>query len=726
MSTQRQVIEVNPARTGLATAGKQGVIDETQLWQAKNISVDLDGGLMKRPGLVQWGQTLKRAAGDLTFEPLFFDEDIFVEYTSSSYVSDENRNGRWVVTITPNSGADDPATYTRTLTEPSSWSTTEWGLRWVHRASDWQEDQYYQVAARAGVADNLYGVRIVDDGVYRYSGSAWVLAYEYDFAGKGPTSIELLFDGTDLAVYVEDELVFTDDALQALTPEDASAHIEWTFGAEYSNTSAYFIYDIMFGTGTAPFTTSAARDGIDYELIADDEVLRRRLVLATNSRLYVDYDLRNIWTPVLNLTGKSIHLTKFKDKIIVFDSGKVYSWDTTAAPTILEDAPQVRFGGEYKRRLFAAGDPRHPRRIYFTALNQEDVWFSPEDDASGEETVDEVLDAGALNVPGQDGSVITAVYGDFYGTCIFTTANGVGRINGSSPLSFSQEYISGSDGAAGPRCLARVGNDLWIAGQRGITTLQTVMQYGDIQTQQPSTTIADMWQPYPNSSIRVDLANLSKASLTFSPVESLVYFCFRPVGRSEVDTIYVYSVLNQAWYGPWTSDSTFVRTVVVDSPTTYAVLHGTTGKAGVTSVYRKSDYGTAYTATLESALMSGRSLSAQLNSHPKRWRRLHLHVAPKGDWDMSIEWYVDNDTAETITESQNQYDIPVLSDEFRLDTPDGYLSSRQLVAIIPVKLDMRGHYFRFIVSTVDNDADEDFVLHGYEVEFLVDSDEEIE
>jgi hypothetical protein len=723
MATTRQVIEVNPVRSGLATAGKQGVIQETQLWQAKNISVGLDGGLMKRPGLRKWGQTLKVASGEMIFSPLFFDNEILTEYKPSDYVTANNQNGLWRVSVDANSGAAETATYGKALTEPSGWSTSTWGVRWVHRVTDWQSGQWYQVGARAQTTDDMYAVRIYDDGVYLYDGSDWLVCHAVNFPDVGPSSIEIVYDGSNLAVYVNDELVCTDSAPSAVTADDSSTHIEFTFSADYDDPATLYFSDVLMGTGDEPFTESTARDGIDYELFAEDLTRRRRLILATDSRLYVDYDLRNVWTPVLDLDQESIYLTKFSDKIIVFDSGKVYAWDTTEAPTLLEDAPPVRFGGEYKRRLFAAGNPRHPRRIYFTALNQEEVWFSPEDDVTGEETVDEVLDAGFIAVPGQDGSIVTAVYGDFYGTCIFTTFTGIGRINGSSPLSFTLEYVSSSDGAAGPRCLARVGNDLWIVGQRGVTTLQTVMEFGDIQTKQPSATIADMWSSFPNSPIRVDLNRLSEASLTWSPTESLVYFCFRPVGRSGVDTVYVFSVLNGSWYGPWTCDSTFVRTVVIDSPTTYVVMHGTTGKVGTTSAYLKSDYGNPYTATVESALMSGRSLGQQLNSHPKRWRRLHLHIAPMGAWDLNIEWYVDNETSETITETQNQYDSPVLSDDFRLDVDR--LGSRQLVSIIPVKLDMRGHYFKFSVSTADDEDNEDFVLHGYEVEFLVDSDEEI-
>ena len=731
----REVIMVNPARTGLATAGKQGVIDETQLWQAKNISVDLDGGLMKRPGIEQHGQVLKHPVGDATFNGLLHNLDAWSNYASSTYIESSADNGVWRTAVNPNTGAAETATWGTSFSDSDY--ADSWGLRWVHRFADLPDDAFYQMATRAQVAENLYGIRIYDDGIYTYASSTWTLAYAFDFQGKGAQSIEMRYDGTDLTVYVSNTLVLTQTSPQAVSAADSSTHIEATFSAAYSTLHVVYLYDMQFGSGsstvdgdttlTAPFADSSLVDGIDFERVEEGNAIRRRMIVATKRRLYVDYDLRGIWTPVLDLDGNSLYITKFSNKLIIFDSGKLYEWKTDAAPELLDDAPEVRYGGEYKKRLFAAGDHRHPRRVYFTAANQPNVWFSTEDDASGEETIDEVLGAGYINAPGQDGGVVTAVWGDFYGTCIFTTATGIGRISGASPLSFAVEFINASDGAAGPRCLTRVGNDLWLLGQRGITTLRTVIEYGDMQTANPSATIADMWTAYPNSGIRVNLELLHEASMTWSPTEGLAYVCFRPVGHTAVDTIYVFSVLNKSWYGPWTSESSFVRSVVIDSPTAYVVLHGTAdGKVGMSSAYKKSDYGTAYKATIESALMSGRSRSPMLNSRPKRWRELNLHIAPKGLWNLVVRWSVDNETRETITEGQNQYDIPVLGDDFRLTTTDARLASRQLIAIVAVKLDMRGHYFKFDLSTADDDDNEDFVLHGFEVEYLVDSDEEVE
>ncbi len=723
MANARHVIQANPVRTGLATAGKQGIIQEIQLWQAKNISVDLDGGLIKRPGIEKTGQTLKYPVGDATFNSLLHNLDAWVNYAASSYVSATAVNGVWRTAIDPNTGAAETSTYGAVASESAS---DEFGLRWTHRLAEFQDDQWYEAKSRVRIADPFYGVRIYDDGIYTYDGT-WTSAYAFDFQGKGAQTIELLFDGTDLAIYLNDTLVVTQLAPTAITEVSGATHIEITHSAEYAALSVVYLHDIQLGSGTAPFVASKLVDGLDYELISEDNALRRRLIVATKRRLYVDYDIRGIWVPVMDLDGDSLHLTKFSDKVIIFDSGKVYEWQTKAAPELLDDAPLVRYGGEYKKRLFASGDRRYPRRIYYTAANQPNVWFSTDDDADGEETLDEVLDAGWINAPGQDGGIVSAVWGDFYGTCVFTTATGIGRVNGSSPLSFSVEYVSDSDGAAGPRCLSRVGNDLWILGQRGVSTLRTVIEYGDVQTQNPSATIADMWTPYPNSLIRVDLANLHAAKTCWSPTEGLAYICFRPVGRTDNDTIYVFSVMNQSWYGPWTSESTFVQSVVVDAPTAYAVLHGTAdGKVGVSSPYKKSDYGINYTATIESALMTGRSIDPSAAGTPKRWRELMLYITPKGAWDLNIRWTVDNEDRETTVESQNVYDVAVLGDDFRLTTHDGRLASRQQVAIIHVKLDMRGYYFKFDLSTADDNDNEDLALHGFEVEFMADSDEENE
>ena len=49
-----------PWRPGLITAGQETSVPEDALRKATNIGTDLDGMLRARPGLEQWGQTLKK------------------------------------------------------------------------------------------------------------------------------------------------------------------------------------------------------------------------------------------------------------------------------------------------------------------------------------------------------------------------------------------------------------------------------------------------------------------------------------------------------------------------------------------------------------------------------------------------------------------------------------------------------------------------------------------
>jgi hypothetical protein len=97
--------------------------------------------------------------------------------------------------------------------------------------------------------------------------------------------------------------------------------------------------------------------------------------------------------------------------------------------------------------------------------------------------------------------------------------------------------------------------------------------------------------------------------------------------------------------------------------------------------------------------------------------RLFLHGL--GDWDLDIEWQVDDETFQSTTESQNMFNLPRLGEDWRLDVdPDGRIHSNQLIGMIEIPLDVRGRFFKFTIETDDTNDGEDFAFQGYEVEFL--------
>lgn len=738
MPKRRYTIRNMPLRGGLMTAGQHGSIPETHLWRAQNCSAGLDGVISKRPGLWQWGQVLKQPAytDDVSYYEMFESLDNWNQTDVVGEIDFQHNNGKMIANVAPGTGALETEIIGRSAQGGQSDSdTADWSVRFTVVQSNMPEDGSFIVSCKARTADDPYAFQIAGDGVYYYAtGGTWTLMYEYALSDAAATTYEFRLDADGSAVLlvneesVASELVAGMDTYTAFTEGD---YIEFHFYTSSALTAQYTIYvsDLMFeGVATDPFEAERLGTGIDYKTIVGGNAVRRFLLVAGQRYLYQDADLKKYWSPLLSLTGGNVTFSQFGDDLLIFDAddgfgANVYRWDGIATPVLLDDAPAVRFGTEHRSRLWAAGDKEHPLRLYFTASRSPNVWFAPESDADGEETVDEVLDAGYVEIPGKRGDEIVAVHGEFYGSCIVCTNRGIWRITGTSPLSFSIENITQDTGGASQAGVERLGNDLWIAGRQGVNTIATVQQFGDMQAAMPSAAIADLWAPgVSNSSIKIDQYQLYKCSLAWNPTLQIMLFAFARQGASDVSSIYAYNPSTQGWYGPWESPTTFVASVEVASPVVQVVMHGTSeGRVGITDPNFKSDFGSSYTMLVESPYLSGRSLDPAMAAMHKTWKTLRLFVQNRGDWDLELRWQVDDEIYQTREESQNMFNLPRLGTDWRINVdPDGRIHSNQLIGTIEIPLDVRGRYFKFDVSTADDIVGEEFVLQGYEVEFLVD------
>mgnify|MGYP006921342054 CR=1 FL=1 len=738
MPRMRYVIRNMPLRGGLATAGQQGSIPENALWQAKNCSAGLDGLVSKRPGLWQWGQVLRQPAytDDVSFYETF---DTLGNWTISDSVSeiDINANGgKMVVNVAIGDGAVETVTAGRNAEASQADSLgDDVSIRFTALASNMPAEGYFTVAMRAQASNNTYAFRIYGSKLqYFVSGVTWADWYTYDFASAAATTFEIRLDyNGNVRLYVNEVLVAT-TPISSMGPATAISmgdYVEFYFVTDNALTQQYTLYisDLMLDASlTDPFPAERLGAGTDFKTIIGGVAVQRSLLVASRTYLYQDLGLRKFWSPLMSLTGGNVTFAQFGDELLIFDAddafgSRVFRWNGTAAPELLDDAPPVRFGTEHRTRVFAAGDKRFPLRLYYTASREPNTWFSPYTDADGQETVDEVLGAGYLVLPGKRGDEIVAVHGEFYGSCVVATNRGIWRITGSSPTSFTVENITQDTGAAAQAGIERLGNDLWMAGRQGVTTIATVQQFGDMQAAMPSAAIADLWAPgVSNSSLKVDQYQLYRTSLAWNPTLSLMYVAFARQGANDVSSIYVYNPVNASWYGPWEGDTTFVSSVEIANPIVQAVMHGTSvGKVGITDPNFKADFAAAYTMTIESPYLCGRSLDPSLTHQIKTWKALRLFIQNRGDWDLDIRWQVDDETYQTRVESQNVFNLSRLGTDWRLNVdPDGRIHSNQLIGVLEIPLDVRGRFFKFDVSTADDIIGEDLVLQGYEVEFLAD------
>ena len=738
MARRRLTIRNMPLRGGLVTAGQHGSIPENMLWQAKNCTAGLDGLVEKRPGLWQWGQVLKQPdySDDVSFYEMFQTLDSWNETTDVDEIEFQAQNNKLVASISPGSGATETEILGRNAQASQADSDdADWSVRFTTVQANMPDNGAFIVSCKARDADDPYAFRISGDGVdYYATGGTWTVMYEFALNDAGATTFEIRLDADGNAtLYVNETLVATQavsgmDTYTAFTEGDY-IDLHFPTSSTLSNQFTVYISDLMFeGKVDDPFDAERLGAGTDFKTVVGGSALRRFLLVAGERYLYRDADLKKYWSPLLALTGGSVTLSQFGDDLLIFDAddgfaSAVYRWDGVAAPEQLGDAPNVRFGTEHRTRLFAAGDKEFPLRLYYTASRAPNVWFAPESDEDGQETVDEVLDAGYIQIPGKRGDEIVAVQGEYYGSCIVATNRGIWRITGSSPLSFAIENITQDVGAASMAGVERLGNDLWLAGRQGIATIGTVDQFGDMKAAMPSAAIADLWAPgISKAGIKVDQFQMYRCSLAWNPTMQVMLFAFARQGASDVSSIYAYNPVNQAWYGPWESDTTFVSSVEVASPVVQAVMHGTDlGKVGITDPNYRADFDASYEQTIESPYLSGRSLDPALAHQIKTWKTLRLFLQLRGDWDVDIRWQVDDEVYQTRAESQNMFDMPRLGTDWRIGVdPDGRIHSNQLIGCIEIPLDVRGRYFKFDISTADDVVGENIVLQGYEVEFLMD------
>lgn len=753
MPRQRYVINNMPLRGGVTTAGQHGTIPENQLWQAKNCMSGLDGLITKRPGIWQWGRTLKYPVGydDVTFYEQFATLDNWVSDDGAVDVTLTVSDGKLVANTNNAAASSDITTLGRVpVSGQADSDDADWSLRFTALGSNMPTDGQFIVSCKAQTANNPYAFRITGDAVEYYAtGGTWTTMYAFDFYEAPPTTFEFRFDADGNATLLINDVSVATQAVSGMDAHTAftvGTYIELTFGNTTALSQQWTLYltDLMFEGAVVravdhdddpntddidlePFQGERLGSGTDFKSVVGGNAVSRNLLVAGTKYVYQDRALKKFWSPLLALTGGNVTFSQFGDDIMIFDGdnaldSKLYRWSGTGQPELMDDAPDVRFGTEHRTRLLAAGDKRFPLRLYYTASRSPNVWFAPESDADGQETRNEVLDAGYLQVPGKRGDEIVAVYGEYYGSCIVATNRGIWRLTGSSPISYNIENITQDTGAAAQMAVARLGKDLWLAGRQGISTVATIQEFGDMQAAMPSAPISDLWAPgISNSSIKVDQYQLYKASMAWNPNVQLMYFAFARQGASDVSSIMVYNPVTQSWYGPWESDTTFVAEVEWASPVTQAVMHGTPdGRVGITDPNYRADFDAAYTQTIESPYLCGRSLDPAFTKQIKTWKVLRLYVQLRGAWDLDIKWQTDDETYSTRVESQNIFNLPKMDVDWRLGVdPDGRVHSNQLIGCIEIPLDVHGRYFKFEVSTADDVVGEDLALQGYEVEFTV-------
>lgn len=741
----RLTIRAMPWRQGLLTAGQQTTIEETALWKAQDTTAELDGLLGKRPGLRQWGQLIQQPNPDATGTTFTHTEGWsslanWTEVDNSTGIIDTTLLVGSVRTNSAPGSSNENLSLTLAGTSATGEISTRFSVRLVD-APDY--------TASATVA-NTMALRLGDTtgkefafhsgGIYYKLASDdtySLIANTSDVANGGWHLVEIRISATAVNVYLNETLVTT----TALTPADlkdvtltGTGNIaEFRWEVEGGGTDIYTteLGSIQINDVVAdPFVAQEIIGISDFRYINRAGSTQRVLLAAAGDYVYHDNGLQGQWRVLLSKQYDNIHFAPFRRTIVVVDYSNnvpsvVWQWDGTESPVSLNDAPNLKHVTEHKQRMWGAGDKENPLRAYFSGDRQPNLWFSPSTD-NIEEQIDAIEQAGYLEIPSKKGDAIVAMFGDYYGRLLIFSRRGVWQVTGDGPASFTLQAVSQDVGCENADCVTQVGNDVWFLGRNGVHSLSTVQQFGDIQASFPSAPISDLWGQSPSAPIRVVRDYLNRSRLKYNRTQGLVYAAVPTTGQTTPNSVYVYNVNNQQWYGPWQIDSRAMENVEIAPPEIEVMAHGgTDGIVKYTDQGSRVDVADAISMKIESAYINGRSLDPSLPAIMKTWKVLRIFVLPRGEWDITFTWRTDTEKEKTATKSQNVFKSKVLGataeapgnlGDFRLDI-DEY-RSREEMGVIEVKLDSRGYALRFSIEQAG--AGEDLVIQGFEVEFTPD------
>lgn len=744
MGAKRGRLTINgvPAKTGLMTFGHQQDIPETALWRAQNATSDLDGIVSKRPGLRQWGQTIMvpdtAAVGSAA--------TTFIDFLSSNPLVAVDTSGGVITSTLVDSYLQfnvPTAASTNSLTYyyPATTSSTDWSFRILIRGSN------LPVYTAASTIPNSIRFRVIgaagtgkefvlwSGGLYykRASDDQYVLIPGTELMGTGKWSaIEIRCDdaGGNTLVYDNEELVATllsstlkDVTLNAGAVFEITVQFEGsgTAGRQYNARIATPMYN---DTNLTPFKAVPVVAVTDFTYMTNSGVTRRNLVAAAGGYIYVDRN-EGIWRPLHPKQRPNVFFTTYQRTLVWSDNdggnlASIWQWTGSVAPTLLDQAPAFLFMTEHQQRLVGVTRSQ-PLTVFISADRKPNEYIDPDNVNPDADIFDLLLDAAAIPINAKRSDVVTALWGDYYGSLIIWTSSAVWRLTGTGVFSYSLSNISQEVGCINPRCLVMYGNDIWFAGNYGIHSLQATEQFGDIQVQYPSMAIQSMWQQTSKSPVRVNREQFDGARMAYYKSRNLIYVYYPILG------IMIFNTVTQQWYGPWTIESAAMESVEVTAPLTELIMHGLeSGRIGYTDYGYKADFDTeSYDLELESAFINGRSIDPSLIGQRKTWRTLRLYFLPRGRWDYTVQWYASiEETVRSETKNQLEtYPAFTVSEDMRVNvTPDGRVYSAHEMHMAEIDLDVTGYSLNFIIS--QSGLAEDMVLLGWQLDFDADGYEE--
>lgn len=202
----------------------------------------------------------------------------------------------------------------------------------------------------------------------------------------------------------------------------------------------------------------------------------------------------------------------------------------TEYETLGGNPPPVKFLRKFQGRLWGAGDPSRPDRLYYSSPGNHQEWQGTGDSA--------YLD---INPGDGDVSGITAIFPPFRGSLIVAKQNSLYRISGTKPTDYAIEQITEGVGCISHNSAVAVDlDDIYFASERGFHSLVVTQKFGDFEGTFLSSSVQKDWN-------LLDKLHYPYIQGIWIPSINSVLWNVS-VNGDKMDHIWGYDVRYKAWY----------------------------------------------------------------------------------------------------------------------------------------------------------------------------------
>ena len=456
-------------------------------------------------------------------------------------------------------------------------------------------------------------------------------------------------------------------------------------------------------TSAAPLESSGSNTIMgmfDFKKISTTGVETRVLVCHSDGKIYKMDDFDGSWDSI-SLGPFTVDIpvdyavlrqaaTTVDTLIMANGEETPQTWNQDSTGTSdLGDAPVAGFYPAYieshRSRLFAAGVPSYPYRVYYSAAYKYNDWT----------TVD---DAGYLDVIDRLGSKVTGLHGGFFGYLIIFTEESAYQLAGSSITDFVLTPLF-NIGTISNASVVQVGNDLYFVSSKGIHSLQTTDKYGDVEA------------TYLSAPIQTDFNALNKNRLKYCCGEAFeelnyIIWSFTGTGQTYNNICFVYDYIGDRW-STWDGINASSLVVSYNNSGKRELLAGNyDGFVNRLNRITYADNGEAYTMTWSTPFLNFGDPILD-----KSFEELFMFIRPQGESTLDVISKIENQASESLEFSQQGTSAVLGSFVLGVDRLGAG-------ALVPRSQSLTGQGKTLQLEVSQDDVNVSSEVYGFGVEFI--------